>query len=91
MANRLSRGAATRQPGCLEPVTQVAEERCAVVGRTASLCLGLIRAPTRAIPIMPDLTGPGGVAGTPMHSVDSVRTVFQRSRSIFQLRTTHAP
>ena len=29
--------------------------------------------------------------GTPMRSVDSVRTVFHRSRGIFQLRTTHAP
>jgi hypothetical protein len=30
-------------------------------------------------------------AGTLMHSVDSVRTVFHRSRRTFQLRTTHAP
>ena len=33
----------------------------------------------------------GGFAGMAMHSVDSVRTVFHRSRGIFQLRTTDAP
>ena len=42
-----ARGAATRQPGCLEPVTRVADERCAVNLADGSLCLGLIRAPTR--------------------------------------------
>ena len=31
------------------------------------------------LPIMPDLAGLGSVAGTPMHSVDFVRTVFHRS------------
>src|SRR5216684_7215141 len=49
-----------------------------------------MRAPTRAIPIMPGITGLGSFAGTPMHSVDFVRTVFHRSRGIFQLRTTRA-
>jgi hypothetical protein len=77
ITDRLSRGAATRQLGCLEPVTQVTDERCASIWRTASLCLG------RAIPIMPGITGLGSFAGTPMHSVDSVRTVFHHSQGIF--------
>src|SRR3984893_14212379 len=91
ITDRLSRGAATRQPGCLESVTQVADERCAVNLADGKSLLGLIRAPTRVIPIMPGITGLGSVAGTPMDSVDSVRTVFHRSRGIFQLRTTHTP
>ena len=91
MANRLSRGAATRQPGCLEPVTQVAEERCAVDPADGKSLLGAHSCTNARLPIMPDITGLGRVAGTPMHSVDSVGTVFQRSRSILQLRTTHAP
>jgi hypothetical protein len=33
--------------------------------------------------IMSDISGLGSVAGTPMHSVDSVRTVFRCSRGIF--------
>jgi Cytidylyltransferase-like len=37
---------------------------------------------------MPNITGLGSFAGTPMHSVDSVRTVFHHQRSNFQLRTT---
>lgn len=44
-----------------------------------------------ALPIMPDIPGLGSFAGTPMHSVDSVRTVFHHPRDTFQLRTTHAP
>jgi len=91
MANRLSRGAATRQPGCLEPVTQVAEERCAVDRADGKSLLGAHSRTNARLPIMPDITGLGRVAGTPTHSVDSVGTVFQRSRSILQLRTTHAP
>jgi hypothetical protein len=43
------------------------------------------------LPIMPDLTGLGSVAGTPMHSVDSVRAVFHHPRGIFQLRIADAP
>ena len=39
---------------------------------------------------LPDITGLGSFADTP-RTVDSVRTVFHRSRSILQLRTTHAP
>jgi hypothetical protein len=67
-----------------------------VLSRHVSLADGksLLGAHSRTnarLPIMPDLTGLGSVAGTPMHSVDSVRTVFHRSRGIFQLRTTHAP
>ena len=43
------------------------------------------------IAIMPDITGRSRFAGMPMHSVDSVRTVFHHSRGIFQLRTPGAP
>jgi Cytidylyltransferase-like len=39
---------------------------------------------------MPDLAGLGSVAGARVRSVDFVRTVFHRSRGVFQLRTTHA-
>ena len=44
-----------------------------------------------AIPIMPEVTGLGSFAGTPTHSVDSARTVFQPPRGTLQLRTIHVP
>jgi hypothetical protein len=37
---------------------------------------------------MPDMTGLGRFAATPMHSVDSVQTAFHHPRGTFQLRTT---
>ena len=44
------------------------------------------------LPVMPDITGLGSVAAAPMHSVDSVRTVFHL-REVFSFgpHTHHEP
>jgi hypothetical protein len=70
-----------------EPVTQVAEERrCQSGGRQVFAWGSFVH--QRAATDHAGPHWPRQVAGTPMHSVDSVRTVFHRSQGIFQLRTT---
>jgi hypothetical protein len=71
----------------VQSITDRTKERCAIIWRTISHRSRLIRAPTRAKPVMPNIPGLGSFAGTPTHSVDSVCTVYHRSRGIFQLRT----
>ena len=65
MTDRLSRGIATRQPGCLEPATQVAEERCPVNLADGKSLLGAHSCTNAHLPIMPDLTGLGSVSARP--------------------------
>jgi hypothetical protein len=60
----------TSTPDDLEPVALVAEERCAVSPTDGKSLLGAHSCANARLPIMPDLTGLGSVAGTPMHSVE---------------------
>jgi len=89
ITDRLSRGATTRQPGCLERLSRLLTAARYQSGGQQVFVWGSCVHQRGATPIMPDITGLGSFAGTPMHSVDSVRTAFHHPPSTFHLRTTH--
>src|SRR5260370_10050808 len=66
-------------------VTRVAgERRCQSDGRQVFARGSFVHQRAR-IPVIPDIAGLGSTA---IHSVDPARTVFHRSRGIFELLTT---
>src|SRR5229473_4885191 len=79
------------QPWRCDPATWLSrtsyagERRCQFGGRQAFARGSFVHQRAR-IPVIPDIAG---LASTAIHSVDSARTVFHRSRGIFELRTIH--
>src|SRR6516162_5556240 len=88
-----ARGAATRQPGCLEPVTQVADERCAVNLADGKSLLGAHSCTNAHLPILPDLTGLGSGPARPCALLTLSELCFTVREVFFSFgpHTHHAP